>query len=76
MALVRGGDQRRDRGSSDGTGLGIHIGEHRLSSEQHSTGGGGDERARRGDQLIAGAQADGQIGSRESQGAIGHGNRV
>ena len=72
--LGAGGDQRSNGGSCDGAGIGIHIGEHRLGAKQHSTGGSGDEGARRCDQFIIAAEADGQIGSGEGQRAIGHGN--
>jgi len=74
--LGAGGDQRRDRVGGDGTAFSVNIGEHRLGAEKHGAGSGGDKSARRSDQFIAGAQADGQIGSRESQGAIGHGDGV
>jgi len=68
------GDQRGDGGGGDGTRVDIHIGKYWLGNEQHSTGGGGDEGARRCDQLIALAETDGQIGGRQRQGAIGHGD--
>ena len=60
------GDQRLDSGGCDGTGIRIHLGEDGLSTQQHSGGGGGNEGARRGDQLITLAKADGEIGSGES----------
>ena len=48
----KGGDQGSNGGWGDGAGIGIHIGEHGLGSQQHSAGGCGDEGARGGDQLI------------------------
>jgi len=45
-------DQRGDGGGCDRTGIGIHIGKHRLGAQQHRTGGGGNKSARGGDQLI------------------------
>jgi hypothetical protein len=74
--LGAGGDLRRDRGGGDGAGFGIHIRKHRLGAEQHGTGGSGDEGTRRGDQLVAGPETNGQVGSREGEGAIGHGDGV
>ena len=50
--LGAGGDQRGDGGGGDRTGIAIHIGKHRLGAQQHRTGGGGNESARGGDQLI------------------------
>ena len=72
--LGAGSDQRSDGGGCDGTGIGIHIGEHRLGTKQHGAGGCGDEGAWRGDQLVTLTKANGQIGSGESQGAIGYGD--
>jgi len=63
--LGTGGDQRSNGGGSDRTRLRIHIGKHRLGTKQHAAGGSSDEGARGGDQLIARAQTDGQVGSGE-----------
>ena len=45
------GDQGSDGGGSNRARLGIHVGEHRLSARS-TAGSGGDEGARRGNQLI------------------------
>ena len=62
--LRAGVDQRGDGGGGDGTGIGIHIGKHRLGAKQHGAGGCGDEGARGGDEFIALAKTDGQVGGR------------
>ena len=74
--LGAGGDQGSNGGCGDGAGIWIHIGKHGLGAQQHSAGGGGDEGARRGDEFIAFAQAEGQVGGREGQGAISHGDGI
>ena len=71
--LRAGVDQRSNGGCGDGTRIWIDIGEHGLGTQQHGAGGCGDEGAWGGDEFIALAQTDRQVGSRESQGAVGHG---